>query len=78
MAVQRASVKKTKPARRLFWLIGLIAFVLLGGLAADRVLKSKRHPGLLTFLGQLARNYPKGMAMEPETLEIKVEEIFRS
>lgn len=74
MAVQRAYVKRSHPSRRLRWAAGILAALLLGGVGADRVLKSKRHPGLLTFMGQLARNYPKGMAVEPETLELRIEE----
>lgn len=74
MAEPRASVKKPRPIRWLRWAIVALVLLLVGGVAADRVLKSKRHPGLFTFVGQLARNYPKGMAAEPETLELRIEQ----
>ncbi|HRD51267.1 MAG TPA: CotH kinase family protein [Flavobacteriales bacterium] len=46
----------------------------IAGFGADRMLKSKRHPGLSTFVKQLVRNYPKGFAQDPETIAISIDE----
>ncbi|MBK9148077.1 MAG: CotH kinase family protein [Flavobacteriales bacterium] len=50
----------------------MAAVLLVGGFGADRLLKSKRHPGLAVFVKQLARNYPKAFAHEPETIAITI------
>ncbi|MFZ1694601.1 MAG: CotH kinase family protein [Flavobacteriales bacterium] len=61
--------------RRWPWVLGIGALVLaIAGFGADRMLKSKRHPGLSTFLKQLVRNYPIGFAHEPETIAISIDE----
>ena len=52
----------------------MAALLLVGGFGADRLLKSKRHPGLAVFAKQLVRNYPKGFAQEPETITIRIKE----
>jgi len=63
--------------RRKRWLFGTIALTVVlgaGGFVGDRILKSKGHPGLRTFLHQLVTNYPASFAMEPVLLSITVDE----
>ncbi|MDQ3100844.1 MAG: CotH kinase family protein [Bacteroidota bacterium] len=55
--------------------IGLLVFVLVVVVAAwlvDRKLKGLGHPGISKFIHQVAVNYPKGFAVDPLVLEIKV------
>lgn len=58
-------------------LVILIIVAVLAGCGAfvgDRVLKSKGHTGLRVFLGQWWRNYPASFAVEPEVLDLDVEQ----
>lgn len=58
-------------------LIVLVVIAVLTGAGAfmgNRILKSKGHPGLAVFLGQWWRNYPASFAVEPEVLELEVDQ----
>lgn len=50
------------------------AVIIVGALFADHFLKSKGHPGLRRFTGQVARNYPASFAVEPPVLALKLGE----
>ncbi|MEZ4756836.1 MAG: CotH kinase family protein [Flavobacteriales bacterium] len=67
--------KKVRSGKR-WWIILLAVAVAMvaGGVLGDRLLKQRDHPGLGTFLRQLARNYPASFAQEPMVLELRVEE----
>lgn len=56
--------------------ISLLLIVLLGAgmWIADGQLKKRNHPGLKRFVGQLWRNYPASFAVEPPTLDIRIDE----
>ncbi|MBK8497402.1 MAG: hypothetical protein IPL52_00965 [Flavobacteriales bacterium] len=67
--------KKHRHRKRLAVIIGAVLVLLAAGAwLGDRTLKAKGHPGLRTFLGQWARNYPASLAVEPELLSITVDE----
>lgn len=51
-----------------------LPLLLLAGYGADRMLKSREHPGLVTFVKQWLTNYPRSFSMEPEVLRITVNE----
>ncbi|MBK9176728.1 MAG: CotH kinase family protein [Flavobacteriales bacterium] len=65
----------TQRRRRWPWVVvgGALLLVALA-LTADRLLQSRAHSGLRTFLRQWAVNYPASFAVEPELLEIHVED----
>ncbi|MBL0043491.1 MAG: CotH kinase family protein [Flavobacteriales bacterium] len=46
----------------------------VGAWFADRKLKGRGHPGLVTFAKQYWRNYPKSFAIEPPVISIMVDE----
>lgn len=58
----------------------IVILLLLTGLlgagvfAGDRTLKSKGHPGIRKFLHQWWVNYPASFAVEPEEVELKVDQ----
>lgn len=60
--------------RTLFMVSALIALVGAGGFLGDRALKRKDHPGLIRFLQQWWVNYPASFAVEPEVLELNVDQ----
>lgn len=60
--------------RTLILLSALLVLIGAGALLGDRALKHKDHPGLLRFLKQWWVNYPASFAVEPEVLELKVDE----
>jgi len=57
-------------------IIGAAVLALVAGTAwfADRQLKHRDHPGLVTFIKQLARNYPASFNMEPVELVLNVKD----
>ena len=60
--------------RRLIILGTILLLLIGGGFLADRMLKSRNHPGLRTFLHQWWVNYPASFAVEPLELSIHVEQ----
>ena len=60
--------------RRTLFVIVALLLLLVSAWIADRELKARRHPGLLAFMGQVLRNYPASFAIEPELLEIEVDD----
>ncbi len=69
------TAKRSKSKRR--WpliLGGTVLLLTVAGIGGDRALKSKGHPGLPTFIKQVARNYPASFAVEPEQLSVSVAE----
>lgn len=57
-----------------WFLIVVVALVVLGGFLGDRALKSRRHPGLRHFVGQVLRNYPASFQVDPPLVAITVEQ----
>ncbi len=57
-------------------IIGAAVLALVAGTAwfADRQLKHRDHPGLVTFIKQVARNYPASFNMEPVELVLNVKD----
>lgn len=57
-------------------IIGAAVLTLLAGIAwfADRQLKHRDHPGLITFIEQVARNYPASFQVEPVQLALTVKD----
>ena len=57
-------------------LVGAAVLALLAGIAwfADRQLKHREHPGLITFIKQVARNYPASFQVEPVQLVLNVKD----
>lgn len=65
----------TQRKRRWPWVVlATVLLLVVLGFTADRLLKSRTHPGIRTFLKQWAVNYPASFAVEPELLEIQVED----
>lgn len=61
--------------RRLIIILSLLVAAIVGGsYVGDRMLKSKGHPGLKKFLHQWWVNYPASFAVEPEVVELKVDQ----
>jgi hypothetical protein len=60
--------------RTLLIVSALAALLVAGGLLGDRALKSKGHPGVRRFIHQWWVNYPASFAVEPEVLELKVDQ----
>ncbi|MBL7965290.1 MAG: CotH kinase family protein [Flavobacteriales bacterium] len=59
--------------RSLTILLVVAVLCTVAGWGAHRVLRSKGHPGLRAFIGQVWRNYPKGLAADPVVLEVQVD-----
>ncbi|MBX2973548.1 MAG: CotH kinase family protein, partial [Flavobacteriales bacterium] len=60
---------------RVLVIIALIAAVVAGGAyVGDHQIKKKGHPGLKKFLHQWWVNYPASFAVEPEEVELKVDQ----
>lgn len=68
-------MKKNIKPRRKRWLWPIVVVAVLGVVAwfADRKIKQRDHPGLVTFVRQWARNYPASFAVEPLSLEMNVD-----
>lgn len=60
--------------RRLWVLLSVLLLVSAGGWFADRKIKQHGHPGLVTFLKQYWRNYPKSFAIDPPVVSITVDD----
>lgn len=61
--------------KRWRWILSSLLVLLgAGAFIADRMLKKHGHPGLVTFAGQWARNYPKSFAMHPPVIAIDVKD----
>jgi CotH kinase protein len=60
--------------RTLIIISTLIVLLGAGVYVGDRALKSKDHPGLMRFLRQWWVNYPASFAVEPEVIELKVDQ----
>lgn len=60
--------------KKWLWSIVVLFVLVASGVAADRVLKSRSHPGLVTFLQQWWTNYPASFAVEPPELSLQVEQ----
>lgn len=58
--------------KRRIVLIALAALILMGTVGADRFLKSKRHPGIFSFVAQVVRNHPKSWGVEAPHISIAV------
>lgn len=58
--------------RRRVAIVGIALLILSGALVADRYLKSRRHPGVLAFMLQLVRNYPKSWGVDAPHVSIAV------
>lgn len=57
------------------WILStLLVALAAGAFLGDRALHRRGHPGLATFLGQWARNYPKSFAVDPPVIRITVDE----
>lgn len=57
------------------WIVAAgLLLLLIGAFTGDKLLKSRSHPGIRVFLHQWAVNYPASFAVEPELLEINVED----
>ncbi|MEX1131761.1 MAG: CotH kinase family protein [Flavobacteriales bacterium] len=69
-------VQRKSNMRRNWLIAGLVvlALVVAGGIAADRFLKGKKHPGVFHMVGQVARNYPKSWNAEPPHASLVVSE----
>ncbi|MBK9074947.1 MAG: CotH kinase family protein [Flavobacteriales bacterium] len=63
-----------RPPRWFLIVAAVLVLMVLAGWWADRALRQRGHPGLITFVRQIAVNYPAGLAMEPPVISITVEE----
>ncbi|MCB9170762.1 MAG: CotH kinase family protein [Flavobacteriales bacterium] len=53
--------------------VGVLVIVLFGTWTADRFLKHRDHPGIITFLRQWATNYPKSFTVDPPLVRITID-----
>lgn len=66
------SMAKVRWKKRRVVVVALSSLIAIGGVVADHYLKSRRHPGLIKFVGQLINNYPRSFGVKAPEISITI------